>query len=254
MSRPDFLNFKVDHMTLLLKPELYNVSFLLFRTIFGCDADHMLYEKRKEWIKGEGEKSLTFAMNLGGNVKESAAFDTTMIAVVQPSEPAKQPSHVREMLDQHSAAAHWQHIALRTPDLMAFHEHAVGLGVNFITPILRDEEDDVIQVFSGEWYFPGSKPSGMFFEYLQRNPSAGLLQKLADRNRESWFNDRTFLGLYGEKEREYQTGNVIPFIDPALFTKLAALVEGRQLWQITEPDVKRAEEIMRAYAKEKAKA
>ena len=59
----------------------------------------------------------------------------------------------------------------------------------------------------------------MFFEFLQRNPSKELLQKLADRNRESWFNDKTFLGLYGEKEAEYQSGKVKPFIDFELFRK-----------------------------------
>ncbi len=65
MPRPSFLNFKVDHMTLLVHPELYNVSHLIFRIIFGCEPAHLIYEKRKEWVPGEGEKSLTFAMQVG---------------------------------------------------------------------------------------------------------------------------------------------------------------------------------------------
>ena len=251
MSRPEFLNFKVDHMTLLVQPQLYNVAYVLFRTVFGCAPEHVVYEKRKEWIEGEGEQSLTYAMQLGQGVDLSPDLATTMIAVVQPSEPSSMSSHVREMLDGHRAAAHWQHIALRTSDLLSFHAHATALGVNFITPVLRDEGDDVIQVFSGEWFFPGSPASGMFFEFLQRNPSEELLQKMADRNRESWFNDKTFLGLYGEKEQEYQSGTVTPFIDEALFNQLAAIVSTKKMWEITEEDIRRCEEAMRTYGASK---
>ncbi len=253
MTRPSFLNFKVDHMTLLVQPQMYNVSYLIFRTIFGCAPEHMLYEKRKEWVPGEGEKSLTFAFQVGAGQESSAELDNTMIAVVQPTEPASFSSHVREMLNGHRAAAHWQHIALRTPDLLSFHRHAVERGVNFITPILRDESEDVIQVFSGEWFFPGSPPSGMFFEYLQRNPSEELLKKLADKNRESWFNDKTFLGLYGEKEEEYKREKVTPFIDPPLFEKVHGLVKNKNVWEIGENDVQTAEAMMMDYAKHRAK-
>jgi hypothetical protein len=155
------------------------------------------------------------------------------------------------MLDQHRAAAHWQHIALRTPDLLAFHKHAEELGVNFITPVLRDESDDVIQVFTGEWFYPGSPASGMFFEFLQRNPSPELLQKLADRNRESWFNDKTFLGLYGEKETEYRSGKVKPFIDPELFERLHGMLKDKKVWEITESDIKKSESLMREHARKR---
>jgi hypothetical protein len=252
MKRPSFLNFKVDHMTLLVQPEMYNVSYLIFRTIFGCEPEHMLYEKRKEWEPGKGDESLTFAMQVGAGAESNPELDNTMIAVVQPSEPASMPSHVREMLNGHKAAAHWQHIALRTPDLLAFHRHAEERGVNFITPVLRDESEDVIQVFTGEWFYPGAPASAMFFEFLQRNPSTELLQKLADRNRESWFNDKTFLGLYGEKESEYQRGEVTPFLDPELFNALAKMVKGKKLWEITEKIVEEAEEAMKAYALKRA--
>lgn len=248
-QRPSFLNFKVDHMTLLVQPALYNVTYVVFRTIFGCTPEHMLYEKRKEWEPGKGEESLTFAMQVGEGAEENPKLNNTMIAVVQPTEPKNQPSHVREMLDGHKAAAHWQHIALRTPDLMSFHRHALERSVNFITPILRDESDDVIQVFSGEWFFPGMPASGMFFEFLQRNPTPELLQKLADRNRESWFNDKTFLGLYGEKEAEYQKNAVKPFLDFELFEKLKKMVGEKKVWEITENEIGAAEDVMKEYAR-----
>ncbi len=252
MARPSFLNFKVDHMTLLVQPEMYNVSYLIFRTIFGCTPEHIVYEKRKEWVNGAGDESLTFAMSVGQGGEYIEKLDNTMIAVVQPSEPKTQSSHVREMLDSHKAAAHWQHIALRTPDLMAFHKHALERAVNFVTPVLRDESDDVIQIFSGEWFFPGSPPSGMFFEYLQRNPSPELLKKIEERNRESLFNDKTFLGLYAEKEAEYQSGKVTPFLDPALFEKLHGMVKSKKVWEIKESDIQVAEDAMKEYARKRA--
>ena len=246
-SKPGFLNFKVDHMTLLLQSPLYNVSYVLFRTVFGVAPEDLLYEKRKEWATGQGEASMTYAVRLGQGV-DDPQLTNTIIAVVHPSEPTSQSSHVREMLMGHQAAAHWQHIALRTPDLLKFHEHAIARGVRFITPILRDEEDDLIQVFSGEWFFPGTPASGMFFEFLQRNPSADSVRKLNEENQRSWFRDETFLGLYGEKEREYQSGKVTPFIDFALFRILLQQVGNKKVWEISEDDLKKAEGSMMDYA------
>ena len=158
-----FQNFQVDHVTLLLQPRLYNVAFVTFNVIFGVGPENILYEKRKEWVKGEGEQSLTYAVQVGQGSTEDKAQNKTIFAVVQPSEPKSQPSHVREMLDSHNSAALWQHIALRTSDLLTFHKFAVERGVNFITPILKDDEDDLIQVFSGEWFYPGIRSSAMFF-------------------------------------------------------------------------------------------
>jgi hypothetical protein len=251
-TKPSFLNFKVDHMTLLLQPEMYAVSYALFRIVFGAGARDILYNKTKEWAPGEGERSMTFATMIGNAPEESREVDKTIIAVVQPTEPAKQPSHVRRMLGDHAAAAHWQHIALRTPDLMAFHQYALERGINFITPILKDADEDLIQVFSGEWFYPGIGPSGMFFEFVQRNPSVAALKRLEDRNRESWFQDKTFLGLYGEKEREYQSGKVTPFIDFELFEQLRAEIKGREVFQITEADLQKMEDLMIKYAAKRA--
>ena len=248
-TKPSFLNFKVDHMTLLVAPEMYAVTYALFRTIFGVRPDDILYNKTKEWVPGEGQRSMTFANLIGSDMEESKDLDKTIVAVVQPTEPENQASHVRQMLSSHSAAAHWQHIALRTPDLVAFHQHAEDLGVNFITPILKDDGEDLIQVFSGEWYFPGSSPSAMFFEFVQRNPSESSLKMLEERNRESWFKDKTFMGLYGEKETEYQSGNVKPFIDFALFDEIRGYLKGKEVHDITEDDITNVESMMRTYAK-----
>lgn len=251
--RRSFLNFEVDHMTLLLQPQMYNVAYLVFRTVFGVRREDLLYEKRKAWTAGSAEESMTFAVQLGEWAEHSRGeMQNTIMAIVQPSEPKQQPSHVREMLDSHQAASHWQHVALRTPDLLTFHQHALERGIRFITPILKDEAEDLIQVFSGEWYFPGSKPSGMFFEFLQRNPTAESLKMLEERNREAWFRDNTFMGLYEEKEKEYQSKNVTPFIDFALFEKLQNMVAHKKIWEISEADIQEAEHTMMAYAKKHA--
>lgn len=240
-------------MTLLLQPQMYNVAYVVFRTVFGVRKEDLLYEKRKAWVEGDAEDSMTFAVQVGEAAAHTRSeLQNTIMAIVQPSEPKNTSSHVREMLDGHRAAAHWQHVALRTPDLLQFHQHAVERGIRFITPILKDDAEDLIQVFSGEWFFPGSPPSGMFFEFLQRNPTPDSLKMLAERNRESWFRDNTFLGLYGEKEKEYQSKNVTPFIDFALFEQLQKMVLHKKLWEISEADVQEAEHVMMAYAKKHA--
>lgn len=252
-SKKPFLNFQVDHMTLLLQPDLYKISYLAFNTIFGVGPDDLLYDKRKEWVKGEGEKSMTYAICLGRGANPDPDLNNTIVAVVQPTEPVGQSSHVREMLDGHQQSAHWQHVALRTTDLLAFHQHAVERGVQFITPILKDEEEDLIQVFSGEWYLPGMRPSGMFFEFLQRNPSEEHVKIAQSMNRESWFRDKTFLGLYGEKETEYARGEVTPFLKFDLFNQLLKEFKDKQIWQITPSDLQRAEDMMIEHTKKNSK-
>ena len=237
-EKPSFLNFTVDHMTLLLHPKLYTIAYAVFRIIFGTQPDDLLYEKRRKGKDGAKDVSMTFATRVGQwNPKDGDPLNT-IFAIVQPSEPAHEPSHVRSMLDGHQQVAHWQHIALRTPDLISFHRHALERGVLFVTPILRDEHDNLIQVFSGEWYFPGSKPSGLFFEFLQRDPSDGELAEIQKSNKQ------TFLGLYGEKEREYQSGKVIPFVSEELFEALSKNIGDKQVWAITETDLVELEKIM----------
>ncbi len=238
------MNFAVDHMTLLLHPRLYPVAYASFRIIFGTTPEDILYEKKRPAKGSSPETSMTFATRIGKWESTEKDELSTIIAVVQPSEPAGEPSHVREMLDGHESVAHWQHIALRTPDLIAFHKHASERGVQFVTPILKDEEENLIQVFSGEWYFPGSKASGLFFEFLQRNPSDSALAEIQRRNKQSWFRDETFMGLYGEKEREYRSGKVIPFLSESLFEKISKEIGSKQVFQITEDDLSRIEQIM----------
>ena len=239
-------------MTLLLQPKLYKVAYLTFKVIFGVGPDDLLYEKRKKWQDEEDEQSMTFAVRIGKGAHSDPELNNTIIAVVQPSEPENQPSHVRQMLDSHESAALWQHVALRTPDLLAFHRHAIERGVQFITPILKDEEDNLIQVFSGEWYFPGTKPSGMFFEFVERNPSESNLKEIQAKNQESWFRDKTFLGLYGEKQREYDSNEVTPFISFELFDALYNEFRDKQIWQITDADLELAENIMIEHSRKNA--
>lgn len=240
------MNFAVDHMTLLLHPRLYTVAYAIFRIIFGTTPDDLLYEKRRKGDSASGSKevSMTFATRIGEWQSTEKDKLSTIIAVVQPSEPAHEPSHVREMLDGHKAAAHWQHIALRTPDLISFYKHALERGVQFVTPILKDDHENLIQVFSGEWYFPGSPASGMFFEFLQRDPSSDELAEIQRSNKQTWFRDETFLGLYGEKEREYQSGKVRPFLSEELFEAISREIGQKQVWEISDEDLARIERVM----------
>ena len=243
-TKPAFMNFAVDHMTLLLHPKLYNVSYAVFRIIFGATPEDLLYEKKRPGKDGAKDVSMTYATRVGNWSAAEKDPLSTIFAIVQPSEPEGQASHVKDMLEGRGTVAHLQHIALRTPDLIAFHQHASERGVQWVTPILKDEEENLIQAFSGEWYFPGSKPTGLFFEFLQREPSDSALAEIQRRNKQSWFRDETFLGLYDEKEREYRSGKVKPFLSEELFEAIIQKIGHKQVYEITEQDLAEVEELM----------
>lgn len=247
-TKPKFMNFAVDHMTLCLQPQLYTVMYAVFQILFGLTPEELLYEKRRKHKDGK-EVSMTFANRIGRwESKEGNELDT-IIAVVQPSEPTNEPSHVREMLDGHGLASHWQHIALRTSDLIGFHKYALERGIQFVTPILRDDHDNLIQIFSGELFYPGSRASGLFFEFLQREPSEGEIAQLQKANKQTWFRDETFMGLYEEKEREYQSGKVRPLLSDALFMEISEKIGKRQVWELDQKALDEIEQIMLKHGK-----
>jgi hypothetical protein len=74
-----------------------------------------------------------------------------------------------------------------------------------------------------------------------------VLEKI--EKRQVFFRDKTFLGLYQEKENEYQSGKVMPFIDDALFLKLEQLLEPVKAWEIGEKELEKAEQLMLDYAR-----
>ena len=253
MKKQPFHNFVVDHMTFLTDPELYKTTYALLRVIFGVSREDLIYEKRSNWPGQAKPASMTFAARVGVE-KNPKVPGQTIFAVVQPTEPATQSSHVRTMLKNRGGSCHWQHIALRTPDLIGFHKFCEDRGVNFITPVLKDADEDLIQVFSGEWMLPGAAPSATFFEFVQRDPSPELLKQLeTSSNREAWFRDKTFLGLYGEKEKEYQSGKVTPFIDDALAGIIAKRLDGLEVFEIEDSLLEKVEADMLAYASAKTK-
>ena len=248
MTKQPFHNFVVDHMTFLVEPDIYKTTYALFRIILGVSREDLIYEKRSNWPGMKKPASMTFATRIGLE-KNPALPNQAIIAVVQPTEPKAQSSHVRTMLKNRGGGCHWQHIALRTPDLVGFHKFCLARGVNFITPILKDTDDNLIQVFSGEWMVPGGRPTATFFEFVQRDPSPELLKELEGAsNREAWFKDKTFLGLYGEKENEYKRGKATPFISDALSRKIAARLKGLEVWEISDDLLDSVEADMLEYA------
>jgi len=252
MKKQPFHNFVVDHMTFLVEPELYKTTYALFRIVLGVSREDLIYEKRSSW-PGIKPASMTFASRIGVE-RDAKVPNQAIIAVVQPTEPETQSSHVRTMLKNRGGGCHWQHIALRTPDLLGFHKFCLERGVNFITPVLKDAEDDLIQVFSGEWMTPGGRPTATFFEFVQRDPSPELLKQLETAsNREAWFRDKTFLGLYGEKENEYKRGKATPFIPDELSSKIAARLRDVELWDIGDDLLDKVEADMLEHAAAVAK-
>ncbi|MBI3550452.1 MAG: hypothetical protein HY078_15550 [Elusimicrobia bacterium] len=247
-------NFVADHLTMIVEPGMYKPMYAFLRIILGVPREGLIYEKRKRWPGTPRDASMTFAVSVGDVAKEkSIKLARTMLAIVQPTEPAAQTSHVRDMLSSHKAAAHWQHVALRTPDLVGFHKHAIAHGVNFITPLMEDKDEDLIQVFSGELFAAGMPPSGLFFEFVQRDVSPQLLTRIRKADRQAFFRDRTFLGLYGEKEREYQSGQITPIWDHELVARLMESWKKKEIWELSQGDLDDAARLMREYASSKTK-
>jgi len=282
-TKPYFANFEHDHATIHVDPILYNVFYLLLRTLLCVPRDRsgIVYDVEMSW-RDDHKESMTYAANLGGAwtkkdeeqfnaLRELLGADTStlrcfwekfyeyfkqkreadmlrnmMVAIVQPSEPADMFSHVRQILDEHSTCAHVQHLALKTPDIRGFHNHAVARGAQFVTPLLYDEKNDLVQVFGGELYHPRSETaSGLFLEFVERRPNPELREE-GTRNRELFFRDKTFLSLYGYKQAEYESKKIVPFILPELFRELYTVVGSKKFWDITEDDVAVAEKLMMA--------
>src|SRR3990167_8692035 len=114
-------------MTFLVEPGIYNTTYALFRIILGVSREDLIYEKRSNWPGQKRPSSMTFASRVGVE-KNPVIPGQTIIAVVQPTEPGTQSSHVRTMLKNRGGGCHWQHIALRTPDLFGFHEFCLARG------------------------------------------------------------------------------------------------------------------------------
>ena len=56
---------------------------------------------------------------------------------------------------------------------------------------------------------------------------------------------------YSEKEREYQSGNVTPFLDFDLLGIINRELADKKIWQISEADFSRIEDLMIDYSKKK---
>ena len=80
-GKPAFMNFAVDHMTLLLHPKMYAVAYPVFRIILGVGLEDILYEKRRPQSEKQKEKSMTFASSLGKWEPKSGDPLHTVIAV-----------------------------------------------------------------------------------------------------------------------------------------------------------------------------
>ncbi len=52
------------------------------------------------------------------------------------------------------------------------------------------------------------------------------------------------MGLYGEKEQEYRSGKVMPFLSEELFNAISKFIGNRQVWEITDADLKTIETMM----------
>src|ERR1035437_3764026 len=106
MKKQPFHNFVVHHMTFLTDPDLYKTTYALFRIVFGVSREDLIYEKRSNWPGQKKAASMTFASRLGVE-KDARVPSQTIVAVVQPTEPADKSSHARPMLQNRAGACAW---------------------------------------------------------------------------------------------------------------------------------------------------
>jgi hypothetical protein len=57
------------------------------------------------------------------------------------------------------------------------------------------------------------------------------------------------MGLYAEKEREYRSKKVAPFIPDELFEIIYNEVKNKEVWQITDTDILKIQRLMQDFAK-----
>lgn len=62
---------------------------------------------------------------------------------------------------------------------------------------------------------------------------------------------RPSFGLYVEKERECQSGEVKPFVHDALSSRLRELVGSKETWEIDDATLREAEARMMEHARSK---
>ena len=84
MKKQPFQNLVVDHMTFLVEPRFYKVTYALFRIVLGVDLEDVIYNKRRVWPGEKEEKSMTFAARVG-KYEGKKGLDSSIIAVVQPT-------------------------------------------------------------------------------------------------------------------------------------------------------------------------
>jgi hypothetical protein len=248
MTRKPFQNLVVDHITTLCHPSFYPIMYIIDRVIFGVPKEGIIYHIPDPDTAKPDSRSLTYAASLG-KLTRLSVFDQTLSARVQPGDPDVPSAHVWRMLEgkYSSRGVHTQHIAYRSKDVCTLVEHARSYGMNFVTPLCHEEDQNFIQIFTGEFYGPETEP-GTFLEFVQREVDAEVLRRVEECNRETFFRDRAFMQIFQAKEDEEKTGIISPILDFELQALLnTKVVRGRQVPRF-EDDLELAAEIMQQYA------
>lgn len=98
--------------------------------------------------------------------------------------------------------------------------------------------------------YPGIRSSGMFLNSFKEDQV--LIAFWQSRKQTASYGlEIKHSRLYGEKEREYQSGNVTPFLDFALFEKIENEIKGLKIWEITPDHIQRCEDMMIDFTKKK---
>ncbi len=153
-------------MTLLTEPELYKITYALFpRRLRRRPRGHHLREA-PALARGPAGEAILHDLRLDARralreaASKSSNADASSPSSSRPSPPTQQrPTCATILEEQRRRLPLAAHRSADRRTSMAFHrQFALERGVNFITPILKDADEDLIQVFSGEWMVPGGPP------------------------------------------------------------------------------------------------
>ncbi|MFB6350174.1 MAG: hypothetical protein ABEK29_00060 [Bradymonadaceae bacterium] len=182
----DRFTLKLDHSAICTN-SANELSYVFLRALTGGDVKY-----RAPDVAGddpEAKSSMKTAAIALGDTDEHP--DAAYMAPVEGIDGEEQ-SQVNHFIEQTGEC--FQHIALRIEGgpIDEYRELTEKLGVNYITPLLYDEGDNLLQMFTGSLFRSSNPAAGPFIEINQR-------MDMTDKDREH-FNHQTVQGLYSSIE------------------------------------------------------
>jgi hypothetical protein len=190
---------KLDHSAICTN-SLNELGYVFLRALTGGEAKY-----RAPDVAGDDPDARSSMKTLAVAMADTDEHpDAAYLAPVEgiDGEVQSQVNHFIEM-----AGEGYQHIALRIEgdSIERYRELTEKIGVNYITPILYDDNSNLLQMFTGSLFRSSNPAAGPFIEINQR-------LDMSDKDRQH-FNHQTVQGLYSNIEELQQNDDQTWIID-----------------------------------------